>query len=107
MSAGCERFYLVEAGNDCFDIAQDAGIALTDFYTYNPAVNTDCSGLLSGFYVCVGLTGPPSTVTSGPPIPPTPAPTQTGMVSGCVRFYMVESGNDCFDIAQDAGIALS
>lgn len=28
------------------------------------------------------------------------------MVSGCVRFYDVESGDNCADIASDAGIPL-
>ena len=79
----------------------------------------------AGVYVCIGLTGPPTTITSGAPVPAAPSPTQvgrltfmamrildadsdrqTGMVSGCVRFYNVESGDGCYAIAQDAGIPL-
>ncbi|KAJ5933735.1 carbohydrate-binding module family 50 protein [Penicillium verhagenii] len=106
MVSGCERFYLVESNNDCYDIALEANIALTDFYTWNPAVGSDCSDLESGEYVCLGTTGPLTTITSGTPIPATPSPTQTGMVSGCLRFYYVESGDGCYDIALDAGISL-
>ncbi len=81
MVSGCERFYLVEANDGCYDIATDAGIALDDFYTWNPAVKNDCSLLLSGFYVCIGLTGPPATITSGKPFGPTPTPVQVRHVS--------------------------
>ncbi|KAK3933515.1 hypothetical protein QBC46DRAFT_326379 [Diplogelasinospora grovesii] len=106
MVAGCSRFYLVESGDGCFAIASDAGIALNDFYTWNPAVN-QCSTLLSGFFVCIGLTGAPATITSGTPFGPTPTPVQTGMVSSCSRFYLVESGDSCSMIATDAGITLT
>ncbi|KAL1867742.1 hypothetical protein VTK73DRAFT_4027 [Phialemonium thermophilum] len=143
MVAGCRRFYLVESGDDCFDIAQDAGISLDDFYADNPAVGTSCNGLLAGYFVCVGTSGPAATLTSGPPVGPTPRPVQvslsflppshphsaalayhlnfsasrrslvllltaqTGMVSGCSRFYLVEGGDNCLMIAADAGIALN
>ncbi|KAJ5660691.1 carbohydrate-binding module family 50 protein [Penicillium longicatenatum] len=106
MVSGCERFYLVESGNDCYDIALEANIAVTDLYTWNPALGTDCSGLEAGEYVCLGTSGQPTTITSGTAVPATPSPTQTGMVSGCLRFYYVESGDDCYDIALDAGISL-
>ncbi|KAJ6013997.1 hypothetical protein N7540_008588 [Penicillium herquei] len=106
MVSGCERFYLVESGNDCYDIALEANIALTDLHTWNPALGSDCSSLEAGDYVCLGTSGQPTTMTSGTAVPATPSPTQTGMVSGCLRFYYVESGDDCYDIALDAGMSL-
>ena len=36
---------LCGSGNDCYDIAADANIALTDFYSWNPAVGSSCGGL--------------------------------------------------------------
>lgn len=54
--ASCNRFYLVQPGDGCWAIANSANIPLATFYDLNPAVGTDCSGLLSGFYVCLGLT---------------------------------------------------
>lgn len=36
----------------------------------------------------------------------TPTPTQTGMVSNCVKFYEAVSGDDCFDIAANNNITL-
>jgi hypothetical protein len=76
MVSGCERFYVVQPGDGCFTIATDASIALNDFYTWNPAVKNDCSALMSGFFVCIGLSGPPATITSGTPFGPTPTPVQ-------------------------------
>ena len=76
MISGCERFYLVQPGDGCLAIATSAGVVLSDFYTWNPSVKTDCSGLLSGFFVCIGLTGAPATITSGMPFGPTPSPVQ-------------------------------
>ncbi|OIW22890.1 hypothetical protein CONLIGDRAFT_719454 [Coniochaeta ligniaria NRRL 30616] len=69
MVAGCHRFYFVESGDGCWAIANSAQIDLNDFYTWNPAVRTDCSALQAGYYVCIGISGPVTTITSGPPIP--------------------------------------
>ncbi|MBE3045335.1 LysM peptidoglycan-binding domain-containing protein [Candidatus Bathyarchaeota archaeon] len=41
MLTGCLQL----AGDGCYDIADAHGIALDDFYIWNPAVNDDCSGL--------------------------------------------------------------
>jgi len=80
MAAGCGRFYFVESGNDCFDIAQEAGIALADFYTWNPAVGTSCGSLAAGVYACIGLGGPIyTTIKSGNPVAATPTPYQVSI----------------------------
>lgn len=55
MVKGCNDFYMVKAGDGCYDIADAGGILLDNFYKWNPAVKDDCSRLLSGFYVCVGV----------------------------------------------------
>jgi len=41
----------------------------SDFYAWNPAVQTDCSGLEASVYVCIGTTGAATTITSGTPVP--------------------------------------
>lgn len=51
----CNTFHKVKSGDGCYDIANDHGISLDDFYEYNPAVGTDCSGLFPDDYVCVGV----------------------------------------------------
>ncbi|KAL7817794.1 carbohydrate-binding module family 50 protein [Trichoderma gracile] len=116
MVTNCNKFYYVVSGDGCFDIAADNGIALDDFYAWNPAVKTDCSGLWPDYYVCIGTTTgtkPTSTsilktttTSSGNGIA-TPTPTQAGMVKNCNKFYDVVSGDGCYDIAADNGIALN
>lgn len=76
MVSDCIRFYKVESSNDCYDIALEAGVALSDFYSWNPAVNSNCSGLQSGEYVCIGISGYATTISTGTPVPVTPTPTQ-------------------------------
>ena len=76
MVSGCSWFYLVEANDSCYNIAQEAGISLDSLYSMNPALGTSCEGLLSDFYICLGTTGAPKTVTSGTPVAPTPQPIQ-------------------------------
>lgn len=81
-----------------YDIANAAGISLDDFVQYNPAVKSDCSGLIPDYYVCIGKstasasgTGPAKT-TSGNGIA-TPTPTQDGMTTRCDSFHKVVSGD--------------
>ena len=35
----------LSAGDGCYDLADAHGIELDDFYTWNPALMDDCSGL--------------------------------------------------------------
>jgi hypothetical protein len=76
MVSNCDRFCLVESGNDCTDIALDSNIAISTFYGWNPALKGDCSGLQANVYVCVGTTGPATTIKSGTLVPATPSLTQ-------------------------------
>ncbi|KAK4452188.1 LysM domain-containing protein [Podospora aff. communis PSN243] len=57
MVRGCKKFYLVKQGDGCWAIANAHGIALADFYTWNPAMNNggECWGLWPDYYVCVGI----------------------------------------------------
>lgn len=50
----CNTFYKVKSGDGCYDIAKSYGISLDVFYSYNPAVDDDCSKLYPDNYVCVG-----------------------------------------------------
>ncbi|OKL56098.1 hypothetical protein UA08_08661 [Talaromyces atroroseus] len=112
MASDCDKFYLVESGDECGTIASDEGITLDEFYDWNPAVGTNCSSLDLGYYVCVDVIGvtasattTATTTTSGDGIT-TPTPHQTGMVSDCDKFYLVQSGDNCYSIAEDNGISL-
>ncbi|KAL5337117.1 hypothetical protein BJX70DRAFT_389455 [Aspergillus crustosus] len=113
----CNSFYFVEEGDYCEEIVSSFGnFTLDQFYSWNPAVQNDCSGLQAGYYVCVGVVGPPVTSsTTTKPATTLPAttttssnsPQQTGIAENCNKFYFVESGNTCAEIAIDNGITLS
>ncbi|KAK4495279.1 hypothetical protein PRZ48_013608 [Zasmidium cellare] len=80
------------------------GISFAQFESWNPAINSDCTNLLSGYYVCVGVPGatttPPTKTTTKPGNGiSTPTPTQDGMVSNCNKFDEVQSGDTCANIA--------
>lgn len=114
MVSNCNEFYYVVSGDGCWAIANDHGIALDDFYAWNPAVGSDCSGLEAEVYVCVGVsqTASPTTTTTASSTTSsaaivTPTPTQSGMVDGCKSFYYVVSGDGCWSIANDHGIELA
>ncbi|KAF5626370.1 peptidoglycan-binding lysin domain protein [Fusarium tjaetaba] len=55
MVMGCKSFYKVQKGDGCWAIANNHKIKLDDFYKWNPAVKTDCSGLQPNYNVCVGV----------------------------------------------------
>jgi hypothetical protein len=117
MASNCNKFYLVESGDQCGTIAANEGITLTEFYSWNPAVGTNCEYLDLGDYVCVDVIGvTPSQTSTETMIPtstvlgdgiPTPTPYQTGMVTNCDTFHLVVSGDECGDLATDYGISLT
>lgn len=112
MVGGCDTFYKVASGDGCWAIADAHGIALDDFYSWNPAVKTDCTGLQADVYVCVGLAAagapqPTSSTTADASAGATPSPVQEGMVTNCVKFYLVQSGDGCWAISDARGIALN
>ncbi|KAL4898449.1 hypothetical protein BDV59DRAFT_197356 [Aspergillus ambiguus] len=51
----CKTFYYVKSGDGCLAIATAYGIALDKLYTWNPALNGDCTGLWADYYICVGV----------------------------------------------------
>ncbi|EAW14094.1 putative LysM domain protein [Aspergillus clavatus NRRL 1] len=104
----CDAFYKVQAGDICYNIVTSFGnFTIDQFYQWNPAVKTDCSGLQAGYYVCVGVPGlTTTTTTTSTTIATTttsathtgPSPTQTGIISDCVTYYQVQSGDSCWSI---------
>ncbi|KAI1360466.1 carbohydrate-binding module family 50 protein [Xylaria arbuscula] len=116
IATNCNRFYLVQSGDVCDTIVAQYGIALTNFYAWNPAVGSSCTKLIPGDYVCVGVIGSVATTTTttstttkaptGNGIA-TPTPIQTGMVSDCDEFYLVKTGDTCDAIASAKGISVA
>ncbi|WYZ36110.1 hypothetical protein EsH8_X_000757 [Colletotrichum jinshuiense] len=109
--SNCNKFYNVVSGDGCWAIAQAPGIALDDFYLWNPAVKSDCTGLQADVHVCVSLAAagtpqPAPKTTAGAGAGATPSPVQEGRVANCVDFYLVQSGDGCWAISDARVIAL-
>lgn len=111
MTGNCNKFHKVMSGDTCSDLATTYKVSLDNFYSWNPAVGSDCTKLGLYYYVCVGIIGgttvapSPTTTKPGNGIS-TPTPIQEGMASNCDRFYKVQTGDGCYDIAADAVISL-
>ncbi|GAT22555.1 LysM domain protein [Aspergillus luchuensis] len=94
LSSSCDAFYYVKSGDSCWAIVNSYGnFTLNQFYSWNPAVKSDCSGLQPDYYVCIGVTGS-TTVASQTTLPATNTasavtttgsylPEQTGIASNC------------------------
>ncbi|KAF2723823.1 carbohydrate-binding module family 50 protein [Polychaeton citri CBS 116435] len=116
MTANCDKFYKVQSGDGCYDIAADNNISLDDFYSYNPGVGNDCSKLYPDYYVCVHVsasetstttttsTTEPSSTTGAAPAP---GPTQSGIIDTCNKYAEAAPGGNCPDFASDNGITTS
>ncbi|POS72694.1 hypothetical protein DHEL01_v208910 [Diaporthe helianthi] len=55
IAPNCNKYYFVQADDGCWAISNTYSISLDDFYTWNPAVGTDCRGLQAKVYVCIGV----------------------------------------------------
>ena len=90
--------YIVKEGDNCISIAALNGIGLEQLYAQNPQLNTDCSNLVPGMQLLLGIGGPASyTPTPGPSptptiAPPTPTPF-SGTTAVCVLLYDDLDGN--------------
>lgn len=51
----CKAFHRVVTGDSCWSIYTDAGITFEQFREYNTQVDSDCSNLWAGYYVCIGV----------------------------------------------------
>lgn len=107
--ANCNKWHVVQSGDSCSTVSSKYDITLSQFYSWNPAVSTDCA---TNFWVgqayCVGLAGP-STTTSQQTItttssPHAPGPTHTGQPANCNKWHLVQSGDSCGTVASKYGI---
>lgn len=115
MVSTCDAFYLVSEGDTCAAITKKKGISLSQLYKWNTGLDSSCSGLWTGYYICVSVTGVQPTTTKKTTTTTTkpgngvatPSPIQPGMTGSCKNFHKVVSGDQCGAIAKKAGISLA
>ncbi|KAK3897849.1 hypothetical protein C8A05DRAFT_47667 [Staphylotrichum tortipilum] len=94
--SGCKAFYQAKDGDTCHSVVDGVYLTETDFYTWNPALNSVCTGLWVNYWYCVvgpnGITAMPPTVT----IPPLALP--PNQISTCNRWYQ-RDGESCAELA--------
>ncbi|CAK7246279.1 MAG: hypothetical protein STHCBS139747_007905 [Sporothrix thermara] len=116
LAASCSNFHLVVKGDSCPIIESSYGVSTADFASWNPALQSNCIGLLTGYYVCVGVTDAttsvkPTTTSTSTSAPATstvskaPSPLQPGTSDSCTASHLVVSGDSCSAIESAAGIS--
>ncbi|KAG8624903.1 hypothetical protein KVT40_006654 [Elsinoe batatas] len=55
INSNCANFYPVASGDFCQKIADQFRITVANFLSWNTAINSACSNLQPGYFVCVGL----------------------------------------------------
>jgi LysM repeat protein len=93
--SNCNQWHVVVDGDTCATVSSQAGLPLTQFLAWNPAVSADCQQnfwLRSAYYVGLGA----------------PAPAQEGnAVAGCTQFAQAQDGDGCWVFADRNGVALA
>ncbi|KAJ8067051.1 hypothetical protein OCU04_004431 [Sclerotinia nivalis] len=88
------------------EFASSYNITVTELFALNSWVESDCSGLFAdlNFWkyrsVCVGV-GNPTTTTAAA------APTQSGMLPGCLKLHTAVAGDSCSSIRDLYGITFA
>lgn len=124
VAAECTFTWEAGSGETCEDMAAAWAVPLDKFITWNPSIGADCeNGLEEGTEYCVEwdfgvgdddetttttTTSTPATTTTPPTTttttdPNAPSPTQSGLISTCTKFHLVESGDTCDTIVQKYG----
>lgn len=99
----CNKWYTAQSGDSCSSVADAAFITLAQFYSWNPAVSSDCaSGFWLGEAYCIGTTDTTATRSSIPAPSSTssgitaPTPNQANnAVSNCNKYAQTQSGDYC------------
>ncbi|CAK7233700.1 hypothetical protein SCUCBS95973_008686 [Sporothrix curviconia] len=133
LAANCDAYYLVSKGDSCSTIEGKYGLSSDEFLAWNPALDSYCLGLITGFYVCVGVPGATttfkqsstttsktSTTTASTTVLVTtttsslavvgtatgiPSPLQPGTFDNCSLYHLIAAGDSCNTIEADAGIS--
>ncbi|MCJ1473513.1 hypothetical protein MMC13_002164 [Lambiella insularis] len=110
------NWYTAVNGDTCASVEQACALSDALFKQFNPAVNSDCSGLWATYAYCIGTTdqnpAPSSTstttstsLTSSSSGVTVPSPTQVNSIAAkCNKYAEAASGSYCSAIAATNGI---
>ncbi|KAF7544085.1 hypothetical protein G7Z17_g10232 [Cylindrodendrum hubeiense] len=109
----CTSFYKAKKGDTCTKIIElFKTFDFDDFFNWNPAVETDCSGIWADTYYCIGVPGTPTSpptqvavtfTTATATAAAKPSPTQDGLIESCTTFYFAAKGDTCAKIITKYG----
>jgi len=95
---GCLQYYQTRQGDSCINVVRGFHLTLNEFYSWNPALKGNCSGMLERYYYCVGGpqgTGSNATVTALPShARPTVGRVPKGHPGGCHKRFR-HRGESC------------
>ncbi|OCK97304.1 carbohydrate-binding module family 50 protein, partial [Cenococcum geophilum 1.58] len=55
IAANCNNYVVIQEGNSCEVVTNQAGITLDEFYAWNPSLQYSCVSLVVGDAYCVGI----------------------------------------------------
>jgi LysM repeat protein len=111
--ASCNKWHVVVNGDSCSSVAAKYSITTAQFFSWNPAVSTDCvTNFWLGQAYCVGVSGATPTNPTSPPTtttanPSAPSPTQAGnAVASCNKYAQAQDGDSCSAFADRNAVTL-
>ncbi|KAI1055596.1 hypothetical protein LB505_010846 [Fusarium chuoi] len=112
MVSNCNKFHIIKSTTTCQGIVDYNKITMANLLKWNVGINSQCSNLILGSSVCVGIIGGSvthSTTTSSTTAGgiTTPTPIQSGMTTGCTKFHPVKSTTTCQGILDYNKITLA
>ncbi|KAJ4319637.1 hypothetical protein N0V84_006273 [Fusarium piperis] len=108
MVSNCNKFHVVGKTTTCQGLVDYNKITMANLLKWNTGINSGCTNLGLGNYMCVGvITTPEPTTTETTGGVVTPTPTQAGMIKGCTKFHPVRSTTTCQGILDYNKITLA
>lgn len=99
ITSGCTSYYTVVSGDSCSAIESKFSITLTQFTTWNPEINTQCTNIQLGLAYCVASN------SSGSSVPGPPSNLASGSLTNCTSYHTIVSGDNCPAIETSSHIA--
>lgn len=90
VAENCNKWHLLQTGDNCASVVAKYKISLKQFFEYNPSINAQCTNTRALFAVCVRVWEEPEapTPTSAGP----PGPTATGTSPTCTKWHLLKNG---------------